>query len=664
MRKIIAAAGAGIGVALVLPATAAAHATLLRSSPANGAVLPTAPREVTFLFNDRVRVASGIQAVRNGDGSVLGGKPRVVGGKKTLVVPLAQVGNGDYTVLWRIVSDDGHLEAGVISFGVGSGRAAPTPSLTASSGPTARDVVSRWLLFAGLLVASGGALFRLATGAGRATLLVPAFLAVFLGASGLLPHHGTLATRFGVAYAIAAIVAALGGTAAAISFVDARLSGLAWALGLVLLPLPSFAGHALDAGVPRFEVAVDILHLAAAAVWTGGLVQLAFALRAGGSRMDLLRRFSTLALTAVVVLSATGVIRALGELRSVSQVWTTGYGRLLIVKTALLGLLAAVGWLNRYRLVPRGDVASLRRSTAGELLLLAGLVAAVAILTDARPGRANAVAAAAAPTGPPPLPARDAVVLAQEDGDDGVTLAAQPGRLRVTVFDGQGLGVNGLGVTVAGAQTSSCGAGCYEAQTSARGMVPVVVAGRRLVFDVPRNAPDAGALVARAGRVFRSLRSVTYVERLASSPRNRIVSTFTLEAPDRVEYRIHGGASGIVIGTRRWDRTNGPWTLSSSTPLPQPSPVWGTRVTNAHLLARTLDSAVVSFLNPTVPAWFVVHFLGAIAAETRLFLVPGSMVFIPGALFWYRERRRGRPQRASAEPGAPLPRLPRLNGRP
>src|SRR5439155_4943029 len=111
--------------------------------------------------------------------------------------------------------------------------------------------------------------------------------------------------------------------------------------------------------------------------WIGGLVQLVFVLREGAPR-DVVRRFSTLALGAVAVLSVTGVIRAIGELRSVSQVWTTGYGRLLIVKTGLLAVLVGFGWLNRYRLVPRGNAALLRRSAGAELALLAGVVVAVA----------------------------------------------------------------------------------------------------------------------------------------------------------------------------------------------------------------------------------------------------------------------------------------------
>ena len=47
---------------------------------------------------------------------------------------------------------------------------------------------------------------------------------------------------------------------------------------------------------------------------------------------------------------------------------------------------------------------------------------------------------------------------------------------------------------------------------------------------------------------------------------------------------------------------------SPSTYLPQPSPIWGSPITNAHVISRTDESVTVSFLNPKVPAWFVVLF--------------------------------------------------------
>ena len=593
--------------ALTLPDTAFAHARLVRTTPADRAVLVTAPRAARFLFDDHVTTASGIKAVRNGDGSVLSGKARVVGGR-TLVVPLRpKLRDGDYTVLWRVVSDDGHLISGVISFAVGAGRAPPVPSLSAGNGPTATDVIARWLFLAGILVAGGGALFRLVVGVGRESVLFVGFLLAFFGGTGLLGHHAALSSHFGLAVSVATVIAALGATAAAITTVDVRAAPAAWAFALLVLPAPSFAGHALDPGVPRIEVLVDALHTAAAAAWVGGLAQLAFVLRRSPASA---RRFSLLALGAVVGLAATGIARAFAELDSVGQIWSIGYGRLLVVKTALLAVLIVVGWVNRYRLLPRRAFGALAGTVRVELLVLAGLVVAVALLTDTRPGRDRGAIAGLSPV-PPALPAEGAFVVAGEDGDRAVALAVEPGRVRVTVVGPQGGGVDGLDVRIAGRPTAACGTGCYEAEVPAPlGRVRVSVDGRRLVLPVPARWPPrpAGALVARLTDAFERLRSVSYVERLASSPRNGIVSDFTLEAPNRFSYRIHGGPSAIVIGARRWDRVpGGAWDKTSYFETPEPTPIWEGPISNAYLLGRTRGAVTVTFLNRRVPAWFTVR---------------------------------------------------------
>jgi copper transport protein len=597
--------------AAVLPSTAWAHASLVRSNPADGAVLAAAPTSVRLVFDDDVRAGSGMKAIRNGDGSVLAGNPHVVGGR-VLVVPLRDgLGNGDYTVLWRVLSDDGHTIAGVIAFGVGTGRAPPTAGLSVSNGPTAEDVVSRVLVFAGLLTAVGAAVFRFFVGPVPVRLLLGAFLLVFVGVSGAI-HDVSVSTRFGLVMAVTAVVAGVGALLAAIAPLYPRLERLAFVCALVILPAPSLAGHALDRGRSRVEVLADLVHVAAASVWLGGLVALALALRRGADGV-VLRRFSNLAFVSVIALAATGAVRALSELASVSQIWTTGYGRLLLVKTTLLGLLVVIGWVNRYRLVPRLSFEGLRLTVPLELVLFVGLVAAVAILTDVRPGRDRIAAAAAVAStakGPPPLPAREMVVQAQEDGDFAVALAVHAPGAEVTVLDPDGNGVDGLAVDIAGTRARSCGPGCYGAFVQLARRVVVSVDGRRLVFRVPATLRPADPIVARATRVFRALRSVDFVERLASSPRNHVVADFTLERPDREEYRIRGGASGIIIGARRWDRENaGRWFPSSQQPTSQPEPIWTGHVTNAYVLQATPREYVVSFLKRSSgsPAWFTLR---------------------------------------------------------
>jgi len=571
-------------------------------------VFGSAPTRVRVIFADSVRPVAGIKAIRNGGGSVLGGKPRIVGGR-VLVVPLRTgLGDGDYTVLWRVLSEDGHTVSGVLAFGVGAGRAPPQAALSAGNGPSAQDVVSRLLFFAGLLTAAGAACFRFAVGPAPLRLMLGAFLLVFIGASGMA-HDVSLSTRFGTVIAVAAVVSGLGAVLAAVAPLLPWLEPLPFLAGLALLPLPTLAGHSLDRGRPLLEPAVDFLHVAAASFWLGGLVALALALMGSGDRVRMLRRFSNVALVSVAVLAATGVIRAFAELSSLGQLWSTGYGQVLIVKTALLAALGTIGWLNRYRLVPRLSLDSLRRSVAVELALFAALVAAVALLTDLRPGRDRVARAAVVEAkGPPPSPAAGMWVQARESGAFGVALAVQPPNAEVLVIGQDNLGVNGLAVKVAGVPARSCGAGCYRASLSSAGAVDVSIGGRVVVFQVPAKTRPAGAIVARATEAFRRLRSVDYVERLASDPRNKVVAEFTLERPNRLEYRIRGGADGIIIGPRRWDRQRGgKWVPSPQDVTPQPEPIWAGHSTNAYLLESTPTTYVVSFFKPIGPVWFTLR---------------------------------------------------------
>jgi hypothetical protein len=263
--------------------------------------------------------------------------------------------------------------------------------------------------------------------------------------------------------------------------------------------------------------------------------------------------------------------------------------------------------MNRYRIVRGPSLAALRRNLTAELVVVVGLVAAVALLTDLRPGIDRAAVAAVA-TGPPPLPAGTMVVQAKESGDYAVALAWHPPGVEVTVLGPDGEGVNGLDVRVGGVSTRSCGPGCYGAFTPPGRTIKVSVNGKVLTFKEPAKRTPAGRLVARATNTFRNLRSVDYVERLASSPRDKVVSDFTLERPNRLMYRIKGGADGIVIGERRWDRTNGgKWIPSEQTLTPQPEPIWSGHFTNAYLLETTPKEYVVSFMKPLGPVWFTIH---------------------------------------------------------
>jgi copper transport protein len=604
-------------VALTLPAAAAAHAHLVSVKPAPGAVLSTGPASVTVTFDDVVRVGPGNKVERNGGGSVLAGKATTKG--RSLVLPLqAHLGEGDYSVLWSVVSDDGHLEQGVLSFSVGTGRAPPASSLHASSSLRFSTVLSRWIFFAGLLLAAGFALFDVAiwrpvAGSGLGTGVIAIGLAgMFVSAHGLVhASHAGAATRYGLVIEGASVVAATGAAAAAIGIAERSAAPFAIALALAVLPAPTLAGHSLDPGRSWIEPPADFLHVAAAAMWLGGLVALAFVVPRSAQPPEIksaaLRRFSRVALGSVIVIAVTGVVRALSELAAVSQLWTTGYGRAIGAKSILFALVVLLGWLSRSRVAT--GLTRVRRSVAGEVAVLLGVIVAVAILTALPPGRRVQSAPAAVTAVPrPSAPAADATVLAQQDGKLAATIAVRPSGAAVVGFIGSdGAPADAGTVRIDGRQAGSCGGGCYRGAARGR-IVTVTHGGRALRFDLGLRTP-ASDFVARATRAFFSLKTVRYEETLTAGFGTTVRTTWTEVAPNRLSYVIAGGAKAVVIGDRRWDFTPGDkWRQSQSVLLPMPTPTWGSVVTNAHILRKGKTTVVASFLDPRSPAWFTVTF--------------------------------------------------------
>ena len=264
-----------------------------------------------------------------------------------------------------------------------------------------------------------------------------------------------------------------------------------------------------------------------------------------------------------------------------------------------------------------------QRFLVGAAALLAGLVTVVVVVAALGSGGGSAVKTSglnpgSATTNPPPPP-RSSYVLAREAGSLAVALAVEPDRrLTATV-----LGPSGgpdkklpLRFRVGGKTLASepCGPGCYRAAVPVGlplRQVQVVLPGQRAVFKLPAGIRPAQRIVSRASRVFRALKSVVYVESLRSDPTHALVTTWTLATPDLVSYRIHGGASAVVIGKQRWDRTtpHSRWVRSAQVPpLQVPQPAWGNDFSNAHVLGTARVAGrpvwVASFVNPSIPAFF------------------------------------------------------------
>jgi copper transport protein len=121
-------------------------------------------------------------------------------------------------------------------------------------------------------------------------------------------------------------------------------------ISAALLTTWPLAGHAVTGRQVPLAIAADLLHLAAMTTWLGGLVLVAVTLSRSAMAAELatmLPRFSRLAFACVLVLVVTGTYQAWRELGTVSVLVSTPLGRLLLIKTACVVLLVALGGLAR-----------------------------------------------------------------------------------------------------------------------------------------------------------------------------------------------------------------------------------------------------------------------------------------------------------------------------
>ena len=120
------------------------------------------------------------------------------------------------------------------------------------------------------------------------------------------------------------------------------------------LPLAQ-QGHAAGASGHAQAVNSLLVHLIGAAVWLGGLITLVFVAKTvDRARLAVITaRYSTLALFAFVGVAASGVVSAWLRVGSLDALFGTGYGQLVVWKTAALLVLGAFGAVHRTRLIPR-----------------------------------------------------------------------------------------------------------------------------------------------------------------------------------------------------------------------------------------------------------------------------------------------------------------------
>lgn len=121
VRAAAVATALAVGTLLVAVGAvpASAHASLVRASPADQSSVPSAPAKVSLTFDENIRMPSLILVYDADGASVVQGKTSVL--DNIVSTRVGATATGDYTVVYRVVSVDGHPVSGRLVYRVGTG---------------------------------------------------------------------------------------------------------------------------------------------------------------------------------------------------------------------------------------------------------------------------------------------------------------------------------------------------------------------------------------------------------------------------------------------------------------------------------------------------------------------------------------------------------------
>ncbi|TPK62325.1 copper resistance protein CopC [Mesorhizobium sp. B2-4-19] len=412
----------GLLMALIVMAStsqAFAHAALIKTDPADGAVLAQAPAQFSLTFSEPVSPL--VLTLVKPDGTPVALTSfRLT--DQTLEIDNPQaLKSGTHVLSWRVISADGHPVGGSLLFSIGAPSEPPAVSEAVDWPSRSAIWIGKVFLYIGLFLGVGGA-FALAwlAGNGRAgqRFVTAAILCglvaapLSLGFQGLdalgapLSHLAQpviwrtgLGTSFG--WTVLAALAALGLGLLSLAGPRVLASPLALAGLLGVGVALAASGHASATEPQWLTRPLVFMHGIGIAFWGGALVPLALALkRQTAGAVAFLRRFSRAILPVVAMLAAAGIVLAVIQVQTPSALAGTAYGRLLLVKLALLVFLFTLAAVNRWKLTASAEAGAtevqrrLTRSISVEMLIVLAIFGVAAGWRFTPPPRALAIAAA------------------------------------------------------------------------------------------------------------------------------------------------------------------------------------------------------------------------------------------------------------------------------
>jgi copper transport protein len=433
---------------LLTAGPASAHAELVASTPADGDTVQEAPSQLLLRMSESVERTATRVTITDALGHNVSTSPvnfRTKPGAgpgadteqpTTVVVDLPALGAGQYRVSWTTLSsDDLHVTQGVMVFGVG--QQVHSAGAVAEARPSITEASLRWAGLLGLDVVLGSWTLLLLVGPGspqgrvlalvrRRLMAASAAGAVVAALAGALlpvaqasraagPLGPTLRSlllheSYAVwwrAHEVALLALAV---MAWRTYRSARTAApgkvtLCGVTGLGVLAVVStvLMGHAgVRASSHLGLVAVESLHVLSALLWTGSVVAAALLLMLRvrsepglrALRLTVLRRFGAVAASCLAVAGVTGIILAGARVATVDALVHSVYGRVLLVKVALVAVVLGLGLVNTLVLRPtlfprwtgpRRDRWLSHRTVSLEAAAILVLVAVTALLSASPP---------------------------------------------------------------------------------------------------------------------------------------------------------------------------------------------------------------------------------------------------------------------------------------
>jgi copper transport protein len=390
---------AAVVVLIVVGASpAAAHPTLLSTTPQAGYAVPAAPTVITLVFDEPVTVsADGVRLVDESKKEIrTSAVTREQGGRRLVVQVRGELDPGRYIVRWQVSAQDGDVVDSGFDFAVATTSAGLRGQDQAVTGALPVIIGMRWLLVLALAGVIGGLIGeQLARRAGPnavqpRSLVRPAALLGLVAAVGSLIH---LLTSGASGRATNLLWLEAAGLAAVAVLAGRRRWWLIMTPALAVVVVEAFRNHlgSREGGVGALIVAV---HLAAGATWVGALVhllRLAYANRARAVRIrPMFGAYARLALALFLTVAATGTIGALLLVPGFEDLVSTSYGLVLLAKLALVLVVAVLAWTARRRLAASNthpvsepsEPAPVARAARIEAIALVAVLAVTATLVS------------------------------------------------------------------------------------------------------------------------------------------------------------------------------------------------------------------------------------------------------------------------------------------